>query len=426
MVEVSFLTDEPYILGALGAKISQSPLSKSIDELYRECKDDEKASKKLVQDIIKKYNHMILADFSSQAIVIDGLTRFAALYLWRNVNVENQVYAAGIETSLRVVKIDKNTRHHPIANCLWDKSIDIYREAIEQNIPQQDARYVLPEAIYTRIILSSPPRYLFKIGNSLEEAPLQELQTIGRKINEIIEKETGMISEEKVLSRWDFFGGSGEDIKEKVDIHVSKYSSEKVDPYSISMIMYLKGSLALFAQLVRQRLNLCVIEPLENIAYKGKFVVPPSFGDEIMKKYREFAKEANELQMRMIENSHVKDPSFVYLLLLGQQADARLYGSGYGLIDLSKERSEGVAQWEIRSKVGIPVTKELAKFQEIRNKIGPRCYREGRCIEPLTFKTKMAICPSFKVAGGKWDRSLEELLDLLDESSKFSVFTVRS
>jgi hypothetical protein len=362
---------------------------------------------------------MIMGDFLPYAITLDDLSRLAAIYLWRNVNSANLVYGAGIEASLRVVK---PSRHHPATDPLWKESIDIYNEAIEKGVPEQDARYVIPEGAQTRMILSLPPRYIVKVGNSLRHAPLPELKEIGEKFKEIAEREFGISSEENVPSKWEFFG-SMKDGGEKVDINFSKTSAGKVDPYSVSMDMDINGSLAMYAQLVRQRQNLCEIEPLENIAMKGRFVVPPTFPEEITNKYKELAKRAQELQMGMAESCQIKDPNFAYLLLLGQEANARLYGKGYGVIETSKERSEGVAQWEIRSRVGVPLTRELAKHPELKGEIGPMCYREKVCKEPATFKTKKAICPSFEKTAGKWEGNLEELLDLLDESSRISVFS---
>jgi len=59
---------------------------------------------------------------------------------------------------------------------------------------------------------------------------------------------------------------------------------------------------------------------------------------------------------------------------------------------------------------------ELAKRRELRKEIGPRCWREGRCIEPTTFKSKKNTCKAFSQSGGNWQGTLEELLEILKES----------
>lgn len=408
-LRITFLEDEPYVLAALGARISQSPFEKSIDELYEECRMNKEKSKKLVRSIMEKHKHMILGDFLPYAIVFNGLTRLAALYLWRNINALNLVFGGGIEASLRILKPSSNMCI-PIINA---EAIEAYYEILASGAPRQDARYILPEGIQTRMILSCPPRYYGKLASTLKDSPLLEFAEIGRNLERIIEDKFGIKVDEIPPSKWDFFGQWG-DVKEKIEI-----SSFNSNPHSLSFFMHVKGSLAMYGQLVRQRQVLCEIEPMEGITRKGKFVVPTSFSKEVMNRYRQIAEEAHNQQMKLLEQ---RDPNFAYFLLLGQEAASILHSKGWGVIETSRARSEGVAQWEIRTKVGIPITKELAKFEELRHQIGPRCWREKRCIEPETLKRKFQRCLAFEKSLGKWEGSLEELLDLLTE--EYTVFTV--
>jgi thymidylate synthase ThyX len=408
MVKISYLEDKPYILAALGVKISQSLFEKNIDELYEECRADEAGSKKLVNDIIKKHGHYILSDFLPYAVILDELTRFAAIYLWRNINVHNLIYGAGIEASLRVVR---PKRYKEILGDIGKMAFEVYEKAIDK-VPEQDARYVLPEGTITRMIFSSPPRYLGKLANSLKKKPLDELVEIGEKLEVLVKEKFGLEIQEGTPSDWEFFGKK--EIKENISIIYAG------TPQSISLDMGVTGSLAMHAQLVRQRQLLCNLEPLEGIARRGRFVVPSSFPNDIRKEYKEIANQAHQKQIELIEK---KDSNFVYFLLLGQDACSMIYGKGFGVIETSRARSEGVAQWEIRNKVGIPLTLELAKHNELRKEIGPRCWREGRCIEPKTFREKKSSCKAFKIGGGKWEKSLEELLELHKEPYEiFEIF----
>jgi len=403
MVKIGFLEDEAAILAAVGVKISQTPFEKGdIQALYKECRENREESKKLVNFIMKKHGHMILGDFLPYAITLEDISRLAAVYLWRNVNCNNLVFGAGIEASFRVVKPN---RYNEVVSDLGKIAFQSYEKAINLGVPEQDARYLLPEGTLTRMIFSAPPRYLVKLANSLKNAPLPELQEIGGEIESLIKKKFGLeVPQEKLPSEWKFWGS--EDIKEGISIdYRGKF-------HSISLNMGIKGSLAMYAQLVRQRQILCDIEPLEGIARKGRFVIPSSFPEAVKKDYREIAGEVKLKQIELIEK---RDPNFVYFLLLGQEAKAMIYGKGAAVIETSKARSEGVAQWEIRNVVGIPVTRELAKYPELRKAIGPRCWREGICIEPATFKTKKSICPAFAKAGGRWQGTLEELIEVLRE-----------
>ena len=401
MVKIAYVEDKPYVLAALGVKISQSPFEKSTEELYEECRVDEVQSKKLVNSIMKKHGHFILSDFLPYAVTLDEISRLAAIYLWRNINVHNLVYGAGIEASFRVTRPN---RYNKALGDLGKKAFEAYGRAVDI-VPEQDARYLLPEGTLTRMIFSSTPRYLGKLAISLKDKPLNELKEIGGKLEVFVKEKFGMEIQESPPSDWGFWGERK--IGEKLLVNYEG------SPHTISLDLGARGSLAMYAQLVRQRQLLCDLEPLESIARNGRFVVPSTFPEAIKEDYREIACQAHRKQIDLIKKS---DPNFVYFLLLGQEASSMVHGKGYGVIETSKARSEGVAQWEIRNRVGIPITLELAKYDELRRKIGPRCWREGRCIEPKTFKEEKSICKAFRVANGEWNKSLEELLELLKET----------
>ena len=410
MVKVGFLEDEPVVLAAVGVKISQIPFEEGdIQHLYEECRNKPKESKKMVNAIMKKHGHMIFGDFLPYAVTLEDISRFAAIYFWRNVNIYNLIMGAGIEASLRVVKPN---RYNEVISDLGKTAFEVYERLLEQGVPNQDARYVLPEGTLTRMIFSAPPRYFVKIANFLKNTPLPEFQEIGETIEILIKEKFGLeVPPEPPVSEWKFWGR--EAMKEGISLDYQGTIS------SLSLNIGIHGSLAMYAQLVRQRLLLCAIEPLGVSARIGSFVVPPTFSEDAVECYREIASRAKEKQIELIEK---KDPNFVYFLLLGQEAKAMIYGKGSGVVETSRARSEGVAQWEIRNTVGIPITRELAKYPELRKEIGPRCWRQGICIEPATFKTKKSVCPAFAKAGGNWQGSLEELLQTLTES--YETFTI--
>ena len=401
MAKVGFLQDEPAILAAVGVQISQAPFEKgSIAQLYDECRQKKEESRKFVNDIMKKHGHLILGDFLPYAITLEDISRLAAVYFWRNVNALNLIFGAGIEASLRVVKPN---RYHPVVKDLGKVALEAYNKAVNLGVPEEDARYILPEATLTRMIFSAPPRYLIKLAGCLKATQLPELKEIGEGIENLIKEKFNLEVPKEILpSEWRFWGEK--EIKEEINIDF------KNTTHSLSLNMGIRGSLAMYGQLVRQRQILCDIEPLEGIAKKGKFIIPSSFPETVIEDYKEIARKAKE---RQIESIKKQDPNFVYFLLLGQEAHSLIYGKGAQVVETSRARSEGVAQWEIRNKVGIPITEELAKYQSLRGEIGPRCWREKRCIEPPTFKTKKSICNAFSKAGGNWKGTLEELLEVL-------------
>ena len=407
MVKINYLKDEPYILAALGVKISQSPFEKTLEELYIECRENKEKSKKLVNSIIKNHNHNILLDFSPCAVTVDKLSRFAALYLWRNINTLNLIKGAGIEASLRVIK---PTKYNEVVRDLGKQSFNLYEKALDEGIPVQDARFMIPEGALTRIIFSISPRYLLKLANVLKNSPLEELKEIGGGFARIA-KESGYDVKitETPATVWDIWNKESVEDKDKFSLN---YSGK---PETLALEYDIRGSLSMYAQLVRDRQFLCNIEPLERISKKAGFVVPNSFSSNIKEEYIKLAKTAKEKQLELIEK---RDPNFVYFLLLGQEAKCNLNSAGVGVIDTSKKRCCGVTQWEIRSNVAVPIAKELAKYSELRNEIGPRCWRKDICIEPPTFKTKNNKCKVFERYKGKRADNLENLLELFNNPAQ--------
>ncbi|OYT43224.1 MAG: hypothetical protein B6U88_01635 [Candidatus Aenigmarchaeota archaeon ex4484_56] len=384
MVEVHYLEDHPAILAALGVNISNS--DRDWKDIYKICREDFKESEKLVKDIVKKHKHNILLDFTSSAIILDNISRLGAIYFWRNVSAPNLVSGGGIERSFRVVE-PRYFREE--TEDLGNYSLEVYNSAIEDGVPYQDARYVIPEGALTTIIFSSTPRYYSKLANTLKESPLEEIKEIGESIEKILREKEIPQTDEKVFESWDFFESKREDTNPPF-----KY---KVD-----------GSMAMFAQLVRERQALCNMESFENISKKGEFVIPPTFTEKVTSEYRELAKEALEEQISKIDKG---EPTFAYPILLGQKASADVEFTHAGKIESSKKRCCGVAQWEIRDNFAIPVTQELYK-QNIKE-TGPRCYRENKCVEPPTFKKNKSECPVFEKYEGKSPESLEEVISLL-------------
>lgn len=409
MVKISYIEDDPIIIAALAVKISQTPFEQGdIKTIYEQCRADKDGSRNLVNRVLKS-QHLIFGDFLPYAVALEDISRLGAVYLWRNINVLNLIFGAGIEASFRVIRPN---RYNGAVADLGSKAFEAYLKAVSLGVPEQDARYILPEGTLTRMVFSAPVRYLLKLANYLKQSPLEEFREIGTGIETPIKNRFGFeLPEEKLPSEWSFWGEGDENKGIFVDYRGKSHS--------ISLTMGIDGSLAMYAQLVRQRQILCDIEPLESIARKATFIVPRTFPEPVKEDYREIAKKAHEEQMARINKSN---PDFAYFLLLGQNAGATIYGKGGGIIETAKSRSEGVAQWEIRDKVGIPLVRELAKHKELENMIGPRCWREKRCIEPATFKSKKAICPSFAKSGGNWRGSLDELMEILEE--KYETFSL--
>lgn len=406
-MKINFLEEKEEIIRGLAFKISQSPLERSIEEILEEIKDNSEEINKKINKIMEKYKHLIFLDFSNQAIIFDKISRAATLYFWRNINSLNEIYGCGIETSFRIVKPGEFI----FDDDLFYEAKEIYEKAIQKGVKEQDARYILPLATLTRLIFSSPFRYYSKIAQVFKKIKINEFQEIGNKLEEIVKKKSLPLIEEKLPSEWKIYGEWKKE-KDKFEIKI-----KNKDINSISLYANVSGSLAFFAQLVRQRLNLCEIQPFNTIVENAEFVIPSSFDEELIKLYKNFAKKINKKQRELME---IGDSNFIYYLLLGQKIYSKFYGYGNSIIKISQIRSCGAAQWEIRNNIGIPILEILEKYKI--NNIGPLCYREGVCIEPAIFKTKKAYCPIFNEFKGFFTSLTFK--DLAKLKEKYKIFKI--
>jgi thymidylate synthase ThyX len=169
MVKISFFEGEFVAISALAAKVSQEPFeSGSLKDLYESCLDNIEDCKSFINSVVAR-GHLIPGDISTNAVGLEYISRFAAIYIWRLVNVYNLIFGAGIEASLRVIEPKE---YLEFVSKFAERTFKVYREAIDMGALNQDARYLIPEGVLTRMVFSAPPRYLLKIASSLIGSPL--------------------------------------------------------------------------------------------------------------------------------------------------------------------------------------------------------------------------------------------------------------
>ncbi|GEM_PF-2146115 len=391
--------DSSMTLGALGAAITHSPdsLFTLIDKLGLTCSveayegfislrlkaKDLNKLKKFVRRIFKGRAHRVVGDFQSRGFYL-VCTRFDAIHMWQHTNVPNLVFGVGLERSLRRVNLRSYSSEEMIDEVLLQleindprikslclESIALYMKLVDAGVPLQDARFVLPELTPTVILFSMPPRYIAKLWHCLrEDLPTQ------RRIKEGIEK---ILNEEFV----------GKEV-DKPPYRGRIWKKEKRNRVDRSLIRFkFKGSLSMFAQLVRERLLYVDLWSWEKVVMEGKFVIPSTFPEWAKKEYLELAKKWWKLQVEYLNKG---DPRFVYLTLLGQYAEAEVYGTLRAWIVSLQERLCSAAQWEIRRQF-IKVAKKLLSHLHLRRRRKVielleesggllRCHREGKCTEP--------------------------------------------
>lgn len=387
---VSVYESDPWVDAAISLRITR--LREPIEEIIARCEAEGEKCESYVQRIssgprdevsegVKKgFGHRMGAELKTPRILILKPTRLEALALWDRVNTFSGIRLSGLERSLRIQRppfptIDKESKEQQ------DEALPVYEELINRGVPEEDARYLLPEGVITTVIFDAADnqlRYLAKLGNSYFEKPgweeLERLQGICKGIRRLVKEELGYIPKEEGLGTWELYG-SFEDWKERVGFGEEDEQPKSKNLFSWVLNLDVDGSLSMYAQAVRERQALVELEPLESIARRATYVIPKTFDDEAKKEYKRIAKLATEIQINKLEN---EDPTFAYNLLLGQKARARFHMLAAHAPYMIAKRGCGAAQWEIRERIAFPA---YEKLRSLGIEVGPRCVTFRECWE---------------------------------------------
>ncbi len=386
----------PWINGAISLRITR--FGGPVEEIIARCEEEgvdkckayvqriSSGPRDEVSEGVKKgFGHRMGGEMVTPRILIVKPTRFEALALWDKVNTFNGIRLSGLERSLRIQRppfatIDKESKEQQ------DEALPIYEELLKRGVPEEDARYLLPEGLITTIIFDASDnqlRYVAKLANSFFEKPgwsqLERMQKITKGMRKLVKEELGFIPNEEGTSTWDFYG-EFERWREKVGYGKRGEQGDR-NLFSWVVNLDLDGSLSMYAQAVRQRQGLVELEPVESIARRATYVIPKTFDRQAKKEYKKIAKLATEIQINKLENG---DPTFPYNMLMGQKARAKFHMVAANAPYMITHRFCGTAQWEIRERIGYKSFKELEGLAEV----GPRCITLKECWE-----SPKAKCP---------------------------------
>lgn len=160
-VELLYHTPDPERAIATAARLCYAPVGAS--ELMETMPEERVAS---VLSTIMKSGHFSTLEHVSYTFAIDGVSRALTHQLVRHrlasFNQQSQRYvkfANGLDT----IKPD-TVAENPEANALFDEAIefakDAYVKLLDMGIPAEDARYLLPNAAETKIVVTMNVREL--------------------------------------------------------------------------------------------------------------------------------------------------------------------------------------------------------------------------------------------------------------------------
>ena len=160
-VELLYHTPDPERAVATAARLCYAPIGAS--ELMERL--DEESIIKVLRTIMSG-GHFSTLEHASYTFAIDGVSRALTHQLVRHrlasFNQQSQRYVA-YKNGLDVIKPESIAQNEE-ANALFDKmiesTIEAYKAFLEAGVPAEDARYILPNAAETKIVVTMNIREL--------------------------------------------------------------------------------------------------------------------------------------------------------------------------------------------------------------------------------------------------------------------------
>jgi len=164
-VELLSYTPEPDRVVAISARLCYSKIG--ISELAEKLTDDK------IKDLLEKLEssgHLSPLEHANFTFGIEGISRVTSHQLVRHR------IASYSQQSQRYVKmsngefvippsIKKNSSASELVYNLYDMAMSVYNKLIQLGIPEEDARYILPQGITTKIIVTMNARELLHFFN---------------------------------------------------------------------------------------------------------------------------------------------------------------------------------------------------------------------------------------------------------------------
>ena len=165
-VELLYNTPEPERAVATAARLCYAPIGAS--ELM-ESLDDERIRKVLTT--ILESGHLSTLEHASYTFAIDGVSRALTHQLVRHrlasFNQQSQRYVKytnGLDT-IKPASIVENEECSRLFDEMIDKTVEAYQAFVDAGIPAEDARYILPNAAETKIVVTMNIRELLHFFN---------------------------------------------------------------------------------------------------------------------------------------------------------------------------------------------------------------------------------------------------------------------
>ncbi len=306
-----------------------------------------------------------------------------------------------------------------------DMLFEAYRAMLEEGVPKEDARFILPYSFHSNFYCTLNARELANVihairygrGRAIPElqgiadqltAQLKDLfpgvrweseediqaqdlsegpESVREELSLIEEKDAGGVTlvqsppQPKGLLEAAYrisHPGSTRPLEIRSLISSSRPRELEQLTYSFEISDI---SLAGITHVVRHRMQSVLVPPLERVS-RGKHILPETVQNDpaARRRYEEALARAFEARGRMEQDTALKKYGY-YMLLSGNVTNIFTTMNARELMLFIRLRSCSRAQWEIRG-VAIRMLELLRRdFPEVFSHIGPTCYMSGTCPE---------------------------------------------
>jgi len=164
-VELLSYTPEPDRVVAISARLCYSKIG--ISELAEKLTDDK------IKDLLEKLEssgHLSPLEHANFTFGIEGISRVTSHQLVRHriasYSQQSQRYVKMSDGEFVIPpSIKKNSSASELVYNLNDMAMSVYNKLIQLGIPEEDARYILPQGITTKIIVTMNARELLHFFN---------------------------------------------------------------------------------------------------------------------------------------------------------------------------------------------------------------------------------------------------------------------
>ena len=398
-------------------------------EIFEKSNDDEK-NRELIKKVLSS-GHKSVIEHAVFTIALWNVSAFVEQFFIEcrlaSFTVKSRRYVdfSGLGYHVPSDLSDRSRKHY----CQYmDMLFEGYRSMLDQGVPKEDARFLLPYSFHSNFYCTINARELLHVIRAIRcgrGRGIPELESIADQlVSQLEERFPGLLFE---------LSGAGEAAPDLQETEQGRGMAEAVSfvdgadaggvellqapaqpkriletacrisqpnaaqplelkallrserPRELEQLSYSfvisDITLSGITHIVRHRMQSILVPSLRSISY-GRVIVPETIRNDpaLLDQYRNLLLKAGDVRKEAYEDPALRTYCYYYALS-GNVTDLITTMNARELMLFIRLRACSRAQWEIRD-ISIRMLKHLrASFPELFDHLGPTCYMDGRCPE---------------------------------------------